>query len=349
MENKQALLNHHEISAFCTQMAMILNSGISALEGLSILAEDAKGTENEALFHSMYEDMLNSGNLTFSLEESSAFPRYVLDMVRLGEQSGKLDEVLFSLSSYYDREARIARAVKDTVTYPLVMIVMMFVVIIVLLTRVMPILEQVFRSLGGEMTGLSRGILNIGTTLSRYSAVFLAMLIVLTAFLIYLFKTRKGKEIRSVIGPRFFITKRLYEKISCARFANGLALTISSGLDMEDSLDLVARLVDNRLVQKKITRCRELMAEGSSFLHALEETKIFTGLQARMVSVAFQTGSTDVAMSQIAGQYEEEVDDRLSALISILEPSLVAVLSIVVGMILLSVMLPLMGIMSGMN
>ena len=121
---------------------------------------------------------------------------------------------------------------------------------------------------------------------------------------------------------------------------------LASGLDTDQSLDMVHKLIDNEFIQEKITACKGYINEGVGFAESMVKADIFTGIYARMISVGFKTGSVDTVMKKLAERYEEEVDSHIAGIISILEPTLVAVLSIIVGMILLSVMLPLMGIMS---
>ena len=123
-------------------------------------------------------------------------------------------------------------------------------------------------------------------------------------------------------------------------------LTLSSGLDIDQSLTMTSKMVDNTELQEKIKKCQAALEEGESFSHAVTRSELFSGVYARMIAVGFKTGNVDEVMRKVADQYEEEVDNRIEKLIAVLEPSLVVALSIIVGVILLSVMLPLMGIMS---
>ncbi|MCR1840149.1 type II secretion system F family protein [Murimonas intestini] len=346
---KIKMLSNTELSAFCDQMAMILRSGISAAEGITILKEDAATPEAAGIFGMIETELEETGQLHLAIKAAKVFPKYLLDMAEIGESSGKLDEVMASLAKYYEREENITKGIKNAVTYPFVMIAMMVVIILILIIKVMPIFNQVFIQLGSEMTGFSRGVLNLGSVLSRYSVVFIAVLAVLAGLLIYCIKSRRGRASFRALAARLPFTRKLFASIASGRFASGMALTLSSGLDMDESLAMTARLVDNPVMEEKIRRCQQLIAEGTNFSDALLKSDIFTGIYSKMVSVGFKTGSADEIMQKVADQYEAEVDGRIDHLIGILEPSLVAVLSILVGMILLSVMLPLLGIMSGIS
>lgn len=343
----QKTLDNMETAAFAEQMAMILKSGISALEGISIMLEDADGQEELALLSAINDELEISGKLYNSLKSTHVFPSYMLQMVQIGEETGTLDDVMESLAAHYQREEAISKSIRTALTYPLIMIGMMFVVIIVLVTKVMPVFNQVYRQLGREMTGLSGGILAAGTVLSRYGIVFIILLIVLVILLIYFTKTKSGKRHLLKLGYHFHFSRELYEKMAACRFADGMSLTLRSGMTPEQGLDFSGGLIDNPYFVNKIVSCKKLLSEGYDLSESLHETKIFTGIYSRMTSLAGKAGVMDETMSKIAEQYEDEIDAEISSFISILEPTLVIILSVIVGVILFSVMLPLMGIMAG--
>ncbi|MDO5601409.1 MAG: type II secretion system F family protein [Oscillospiraceae bacterium] len=339
-------LSKPELSAFCSQMAMVMKSGISVQEGVSIMTQDAENPYTKEILSGVSERCETGSSFYAALSESGVFPKYMLDMIAIGEESGRLDEVLDSLADYYEREDGIAKSIRHAVSYPLVMIVMMLLVIGVLVIKVLPIFNQVFQQLGSELTGFSKTVMDMGAAVSRYAVVFVLILGVLALAFIIFRNTRGGRRALDVFKAHFFVTKKLSAKIAAGRFASGMALMMASGLDTDQSLEMVSRLVDHPVVEKKVRACQQAIAEGASFADAVMQAGIFSGLYARMLAVGFKTGSTDQVMKKLADKYEQEVDETLSSIISVLEPSLVAVLSIIVGMILLSVMLPLMGIMS---
>ena len=336
-----------ELSSFCGQMALVLKSGISAWEGLQIMLEDASSDDEKAVLHMILEDMQENGNLTHALEQSKLFPSYLLHMVSIGEETGTLDEVMEALQIHYEREAGIARSIRSAVTYPMIMTGMMILVVIVLLVKVMPIFNQVFVQLGTEMTGFSRMLMNMGTIISRYSILFIGLLLVIVLFGIYGTRTTSGRAMLRKLGYGVAPVRAIYEQIAACRFASGMALTLSSGLSPERSLELVNALNDDPFFQKKLMKCQELVAQGEDLSQALFTSGIFTGMYARMASIGSRTGSMDQVMTQIASLYQDEIDTRMNNALAVLEPTLVIVLSLIVGVILLSVMLPLMGIMSG--
>lgn len=344
---RQEALSNLEAAAFCEQMAMVLKAGISVTEGISIMREDAQSPAEKELLGGIYEKMQETGTISSALRESGVFPGYLCKMTQIGEETGTLDDVLSSLERYYERQEGVSRSIRSALTYPLVMIGMMALVIVVLLTRVMPVFQQVFRQLGMEMSGFSRGALLLGNALSRYAVVFVGVIVAFALLFVWLVKTKNGRVQLEKLGRRFRFTREISDKMAVCRFAGGMSLTLKSGLTPERGLELAEELNENIFFGGKIADCRKKMEEGSSLSEAFHETKIFTGVYARMADIAGRTGVMDEVMGKLADQIEEEVDEEIGSFISMLEPTLVILLSLIVGTILLSVMLPLLGILAG--
>ncbi len=345
-KTRQRLLSNYEISVFCRQTTMLLKAGIAPALGIDILMQDTEDPKGRALLEKIQASLHEGSNYHDAVAASGAFPDYMLNMITIGEQSGTLDTVMDNLSNYYEREDNIRANLRSAVSYPLIMIGMMFIVIIVLITQVLPIFSQVFAQLGTSMNAFSQSLLSLGNHLNDYS---IAVIIVLAAIvLLFLFFTRvpAGQKLFTRFASSFGPTRSLYDGIAAGRFASGMALALSSGMDTFNGLDMTLKLVENRAIAEKIEKCRSLIVAGESFPEALSQSNIFSRLYSRMVTVGFRSGSMDIVMKQIAERYERDTDRRISSIIAVLEPTLVIILSLIVGMILLSVILPLMGIMS---
>ena len=250
------------------------------------------------------------------------------------------------MPDYYEKEAGLAQTIKNAITYPCIMIFMMLAVILILITKVMPVFEQVFLQLGTRMSGPSRVILNIGTFLNTHSIVLIIIIVVLIATAIVLIKTKIGQNFISKLAARFGGSKNLSEKISAYRFAGGMALTLSSGLTPEECLNLASSLIDDGAYKDKIKTCQQAIENGEDLYQSLLSCGVFSGIYTRMAAIAARTGMMEEMMLKIAAHFEEEIDQKIARILAIIEPTLVIILSVIVGIILLSVMLPLMSIMS---
>lgn len=340
-------LTNAEVQAFCSQMSMILKSGISSTEGISIMLDDSQNKEEQDFLKVTLDTLNVTGSLYEALKDTGACPDYFLYMVQIGEQTGTLDDVMTSLSDYYEKEDSLSKTIRTAVSYPLMMIVMMIAVILILITKVMPVFNQVFHQLGSDMTGISRGFLNMGTFLNSHAVIFTIILLALVVLFIYLFRTSSGQKKLKNFARHFGVMRKLSEKIATRRFADGLALTLGSGLTPQDSLHFSLQLVEKSDFRTRLEACEDAVSCGDDLCDTLLKHHIFPGLYARMASIGSRTGSMDEVMKKIASCYEEEIDEQIDGLISAIEPTLVIILSIIVGIILLSVMLPLVSIMAG--
>jgi type IV pilus assembly protein PilC len=325
---------------------MLFQAGITPVEAMSLLLSDTKSQEGKSVIQDIYNTCAQGDTFFHAVEASGVFPEYVLHMISLGESSGNLDTVMQSLADYYSREEEISDSIKEAIRYPFIMILMMFVVIIVLVTKVMPIFQQVFLQLGSDMNGMAISLLNLGTKINHYSIVLLCLLMILVLFYLWGAHTASGKKMTSSFWHNFSFTKNFYENVSAERFASGMALALSSGLDTFQSLDLAVQLIDDSKFQYKIRGCKEAVEQGASLTDALSDAAIFSNFHLRMINIGWKTGSADAVFRKIADDYDRETTKRLQFMLSVIEPTLVIVLSLIIGLILLSVILPLLGIMS---
>lgn len=334
-QTNMKILSNLELAEFCNQMSMVLHSGISALEGLHLLLEDAQNEAERTLVSSMIEEMEQTGSFYEAACAGNVFPAYALHMFRLGEETGTLDDIMEALAVHYTREENLAGMIRSSLVYPCIMIAMMAVVVIVLLVKVLPVFGQVFEQLGQEMTGFSAGLMSLGQTLSSYAVVFVIILAVILLLIIF------GRN-------HLPFQKKIREHMAACRFAGGMSIALKSGMTPEQGLDLASGLIENDAYAGRISQCKEMLEKDLSLSEAFHKSGLFTGSYARIAHLADKTGTMDEALAHIAEEYEYAVNNRITGIIAKLEPTLVIVLSLIVGVILFSVMLPLLGIMSGM-
>lgn len=343
---EQNKLSTEELASFCGQTSLLFQAGIPPVESMYILLSDVSSEKGRKLLEAILESCKRGDTFYEALSDTGVFPDYVLHTVKLGEISGNLDVCMHSLATYYERESNVYSNIKGAIAYPFMMIIMMLAIIFVLISKVMPIFNQVFIELGSEMTGFAASLLEMGEVLNRYSIIMILILVVLFVMGTILSKTGWGRDISTRILSYLPFTKGFIDSISCQRFASGMSMCLGSGMDTYSSLDIVAQLVDNKKMTQKIEQCKESIHAGANLAEALYSSAIFNRLFSQMVTVGFKSGNMDIVLSKIADNYEKITDKKIQSMISKLEPTLVIVLSIIVGLILLSVFLPLMGIMS---
>ena len=342
--SKKYLLSAEELSAFSLQLSLTVKTGIPLSEAIMILMEDAETKSAKDLLGKILAELEIGGTLSDALKNTGVFPIYMTQMIEIGEASGRLDHVLESLYKYYSREDNISKSAKSAITYPAIMLIILVAIIMIMVTQVLPIFNQVFDTLGGEMNNLARGAMRLGEIISNYSVVLVTIVVVLAIIIIVMRFTPNGRNSLLQLGQKIF--RKLSDRMASAKFASGMALMLASGLDIDRSVELTLPLMTNKKMHEKVTNLKNLTEEGNGFSESVVKTGIFSGMQARMLSLGFKSGNLDVVMDQIADDYEREVDEKLENLISVIEPTMVAILCVIVGLILLSAMLPLLGVMS---
>ena len=332
MKNK---LTARELSSFCGQMGMLLHSGISTAEGLHILCDESKTDADRQILTPLIRSVEENGSLSRALDESGIFPTSMTAYVRTGEETGCLDEIMESLSSHYEQEEEISGQIRSAVTYPLLMLGMMAVVILVLLIKVLPVFQQVFNQMGMEMNGVSRGLLNAGNVISRYSSVFLILAAALIGCILFFSLTEKGHSLLRKMA----IHLPFFREIP-------VAMDYRSGLSPETSLELTKDLISQPVILERLRKASSILDSGETFSRALTESGLFGGMEGRLITISFYSGSSDETFRRLSRQYTERSIDLISQAISIVEPTIVILLSLLVGLVLLSVMMPLLGILS---
>lgn len=336
-----------EISTFCLQVSLLLGAGIPLSEGLSVMAEDAVKQEEKALLKSMADDV-EMGDPFFSvLERTEAFPPYVVRMAKLGQQSGTLDTIMKSLAVYYEKEYFMKKNIRNALTYPIMMAVMLFAILFVLFTRVMPVFTEVYAQLGVQLSPLAQTASQLGGILSGTALVLFVLTALIAAAAVLLsYMGRLPKWSKKLIE---WVKSRNRTALAVAgrRFCAVLALTIKSGMELEKGLELAGELVDNEKVEEQIRACELRLQDGVGYFEAMRDTGLFRGFHVQMLKVGSRSGRLDEIMENISGDFERQADDSIDQMISRLEPTMIAILAVAVGMILLSVMLPLAGVLAG--
>ena len=329
MKNK---LTARELSSFCGQMGMLLHSGISTAEGLHILCDESKTDADRQILTPLIRSVEENGSLSRALDESGIFPTSMTAYVRTGEETGCLDEIMESLSSHYEQEEEISGQIRSAVTYPLLMLGMMAVVILVLLIKVLPVFQQVFNQMGLEMNGVSRGLLNLA--------------VALIGCILFFSLTENGhSQLRKIVIHLPFF-REIPVAMDYSRLTQGLSLGLRSGLSPETSLELTKDLISQPVILERLRKASSILDSGETFSRALTESGLFGGMEGRLITISFYSGSSDETFRRLSRQYTERSIELISQAVSIVEPTIVILLSLLVGLVLLSVMMPLLGILS---
>lgn len=344
---KQLKLTNEEVGTFCLALAHLYHAGIGTGDALALLAEDESAAEIRELLFDMSRWADEGVPLAQIFRQAGCFPSYVCNLMDVGEQVGKAEETLNALACYYEGRARMDRQLKTALLYPSVLLVVLLAVVVILLVWVLPVFNDVYAQLGSRLTGLAGGLLAMGSALR---AVMPVLCVLLAAGVIFAIGTAASSQLRETLLSKWRSMqgdRGVTRQINTARFAQALSMGMSSGLTAREAVELAAGLAEGTpAFQVRCQNCLNGLDEGRSLPDALRETELLSKAECRLLEAGLRGGSGETVMEQVSRRLLEESEGALEALTGKIEPTLVVVMSVMVGVILLSVMLPLMHIMT---
>jgi len=342
----QKTLPPDETALFCEQVAMVLKAGIPLGDGMETLARSYAGSRYGERFEGMRVALERSGAFSKALEDAGIFPKYLLAMTRIGERSGKLDEVMASLANYYQWEAQIKTSVKNAILYPSVLVMMLAVVIAILVISVIPVFQRVFDSLGLAAGSPASAAMQIGVGVGKGMLILVGVFAVVMVVLGILLRTGRRESVLALLSSVIPSVRRVNARLSTARYASALSMMLTTGYPVEDAMQLAPSVVTDEKHRRQAELAQRELVSGGSFPDAVEKSGLFEPMHEKMIRFGTAAGKLDAVMEKLSGIYMGEADDAIHNVIAMIEPTLVAVLSIVIGGILLSVMLPLLSVLS---
>ena len=342
MKHKQ--LTQLETAEFCTSLSLLLHGGLGLSDSVWLLQQEAAGDLQKQLTH--LGQLLDGGStLSSAMAETGIFSAYVTAMTRIGEETGHLEETLTSLGDYYRENDRTVHQLKQALAYPCMILALMLLVIGVLLIKVLPVFEDVYASLGSRLTGLSGALLQLGKLLESLLPGLLAVLAAGAVLVLAVWLSASCREVLLGFWRNHFGDRGVARKFNNARFARGLSMGISSGLPLTEAACLAESLLCTGAAERA-ARCREALEENAELTDALRAGELLPPWAARMLAAGIRGGSGDRVMEEIARRLMEEARTSLEERAAKVEPAMVLVCSLLVGVILLSTILPLMNIMA---
>lgn len=331
-----------DLIAFVRQLATLVDAGVTLVHALNIMTGQVENKTLKGIIMAMQQDIEEGLSFSEALAKyPGVFSELFMNMVRAGEISGSLPEVLNRLATYLEKSAALNRKIRSSLVYPAVVITMSIIITAVLLLKVVPIFKGIFDMLGGRLPLPTRVLIMTSDILRNY---FLLSVILLAA-VFFLFKkfinTDKGRYIFDMEKLKMPVLGPLLSKLAIAKFTRTFATLVKSGVAILSTLEIVAKTAGNKVVEEALQQCSRGVRTGEPISQPLSKSKIFPPLVCSMISVGEKTGQLEKMLNKIADFYEEQVDAAASALTSMIEPLVIAFLGIVIGGIVISLFLPI--------
>jgi len=343
---RRAAIAPRDISNFCAQIAMMLNSGMTLHEGVEALAKSHRGDKMAEVYAGVSARISQCGSLHEALKADENWPKYMVEMTAIGECTGKLEMVMEKLAEYYSREHRLHSAVVSAISYPLVLGVMMLLILFIMLWKVLPLLCRVLNNFGIALSDSGSGMVRVGVNIGYVALAVLAFVLFAVLLALVLLKTGARAEVLRILYRMFSGIRRIGAQMTAARVSSVLSMMFSGGFMLDRALEMAPGVLDDETAAASIYQVRRRVANGENFADAFAETGILDSVYMGMFRMGCATGREDVVMAKIAEEYEAQTEESIERIISVIEPTMVVVLSVVIGSVLLSIMLPMAGMIS---
>jgi type IV pilus assembly protein PilC len=338
----QPKVSTKDLILFTRQFSTMIDSGLPLIQGLEILSAQTENPTFKQIITKIKTDVEGGGTFAAALGKHPAvFDNLYVNLVAAGELGGVLDTILQRLAAHIEKNAKLRGKVKSAMVYPSVIGVVAIVVVLVLLIFVIPVFAEMFSSFGGQLPGLTQAVVDI----SDFCRVYWWAIFGSIGLVVFSFKKWKSTDRGEYIFDKYILKAPvigdLLRKVAVAQFTRTMGTMLSSGVPILDGLDIVAKTSGNRIVEEAIYATKASISEGKTIAEPLMKSGVFPPMVCQMVSVGEQTGALDSMLTKIADFYEEEVDQAVDTLTSMIEPIMMIFLGGTVGTMLAAMYLPI--------
>lgn len=341
------MLSYTEMGSFFENIGMMIRAGISVNEAVDLLREESEG-ENPGLvktYEKMSEDMNTGASLEMAMKESGQFPEYAVDMIGASEYTGRLEDTLFHLADYYRTENSMKNTFISAVRYPIILLVMVIAVLAAMLAMVFPVFDGVYENLTGSIAASSYNYINISFAFCRVLMVVMVIIVAVLIIGVLMWRSGKTAPVKSALS-RIGTFRELFSNLDLYRFTSCFDMFVAGGEMQDDALKKSMSIVKGDDLAAKLERCAEKMDAGLSFSQVACEEKLYDPINNRMLIPAERSGMLDQVMEKIKDNLKENNEKYVGRIAGTAEPLLTGFLMITIGLMLISLMVPLIGIMN---
>ncbi|MFT9494814.1 type II secretion system F family protein [Anaerosolibacter sp.] len=339
-----------DIAVFCRQFYAMLNAGVTILSCLDILRQQIDNKRLRFVVGEVYEEVQKGLTFSEALKKHDAvFPELLIHMVEAGEVSGTLDVIMDRMATHYEKENKIQNKVKGAMVYPIVLSFVSVAVVIFLLTFVMPTFVGMFEGSGVELPLPTRILLSSSTALQKYWYIFFLLLSLVFYLLKKYLETDMGKSQFDLLKFRIPVIKGTTQKVVTSRFTRTLSTLLSSGIPLLQALEIVAKVVGNKVVADGILKAKEDVRKGIELAGPIKNMGLFPPMVDSMIRIGEESGSLDEILDRTANFYDDEVETALQRMTTLLEPLMIVIMAVAIGAIVIAMVLPMFDMINTVN
>jgi type IV pilus assembly protein PilC len=334
--------SNRDMMIFCRQFATLLQAGVAILQSLRILANQLEIATLKKPISAVARDVEEGSSLTGALRGyPDKFPPIMINMIEVGEAGGMLDMIMEKLALHFEKQHDLQEKIRSATLYPIVIISVAFIVIAIMIIFVLPQFSQIFNSLGMPLPLFTRLLLSMGTFLRRYWFLLPPLALIIAGGLTWYINTKKGRLHYDQVRLYFPLFGKIYRQTLAARFARIMGTLLSGGVTLHAALELVDKVIDNVVITQSIRELGAAVNRGESITEPLRRIAYFPPLLSEMVHVGEETGALEQTLLSTAVFYEREVAYFVERLSSILEPLLLLIVGLFIGLLVYSILSPM--------
>ncbi|HHU82510.1 MAG TPA: type II secretion system F family protein [Firmicutes bacterium] len=337
-----------DLLLFTRQFAVLIRAGVNLSACLKIMEEQAENPLLAEVITGIRRDVESGNPLHQALERfPKVFPSIYIHMVEAGETGGQLETVLERLAEYFEREFMLRKKIIGALAYPVVIAVVAVIAVVLVMVLIMPVFVEMFTEAGVELPGPTKVLIAISNFLSAYWYLFLFLAVAAGVGFNFYRKTPQGKMAIDRLLYRMKIIGPVVQKTVVARFSRLLATLLDSGILITTSLEIVERAVANGVIASSVAKARVNLTKGSGLAGPLADTGVYPAMVTQMIAVGEETGELSTMLNEIADFYEKEAGYAVEGLTAMIEPAVIILMGLAVGVIVISVVMPMMQLSSG--
>jgi type IV pilus assembly protein PilC len=337
----QPPVKQKDIILFARQFSTMIDAGLPIIQCLDILHAQQENKTFKKMLKSIKDSVESGATLADSLKRyPKHFDDLFVNMIAAGEAGGILDTILRRLAAYMEKAAKLKAQVKGAMTYPIVTMVIAVAVLMVILVFVIPVFQDMFADMGGDLPAPTKLVVAMSDFVKSKILYLIGAVVLFFIALKKYYATQKGRETIDALMLKLPVFGILLRKVAVAKFTRTMGTMLSSGVAILEALDIVAKTAGNTAVEKAVYHTRSGIAEGRTMADPLSETGVFPAMVCQMISVGESTGALDAMLGKIADFYDEEVDQAVENLTSLIEPFMLVFLGTVIGGLVISMYLP---------
>jgi type IV pilus assembly protein PilC len=334
-------LNDKKKEYLYLELSSLLLAGINMKSSFELIISDQPNAKDKMLYEVIQKAVLGGATFSSALKETGRFSLYEVYSLQIGEETGKLIEVLQDLAKFYNNKIKQRRKIVSALTYPCIVLSTSLGAVFFMLKFVVPMFGDIFKRFGGKLPWITEKIIGVSNGIqNNFWPVFL-MLLSIAAFIFFTRKTEKFRQVFSKLVLRLPLIGNLVQKIYLARFCNSMRLLINAKLPLLRAIALIRQMIRYYPIESSLQKVEDDIMKGKSLHESLQQFKVYPSKMIQLVKVGEETNQLDYFFGKISEQYIEEVEYKTSTLSSIMEPLIIIFLGLVVGLILVSMYLPL--------